>query len=101
MREEDTVCVGSDGLRHCKVCGEAKEAFFPEGGFMGMNKHCRKCSCDIKYSCIMYGVRCNFLSVRADVFTLRFLFRIAVTAEILFVLLESLNHIQDIILLFF
>ena len=33
MREEDTVCVGSDGLRYCKVCGEAKEAFFPEGGF--------------------------------------------------------------------
>lgn len=28
MREEDTVCVGSDGLRHCKVCGKAKEAFF-------------------------------------------------------------------------
>ena len=36
MREEDTVCVGSDGLQYCKVCGEAKEAFFPEGGFMGM-----------------------------------------------------------------
>ena len=35
MREEDTVCVGSDGLQYCKVCGEAKEAFFPEGGFMG------------------------------------------------------------------
>ena len=34
MREEDTVCVGSDGLQYCKVCGEAKEAFFPEGGFM-------------------------------------------------------------------
>ena len=31
MREEDTVCVGSDGLQYCKVCGEAKEAFFPEG----------------------------------------------------------------------
>ena len=27
MREEDTVCVGSDGLQYCKVCGEAKEAF--------------------------------------------------------------------------
>lgn len=38
MREEDTVCVGSDGLQYCKVCGEAKEAFFPEGGFMGMKK---------------------------------------------------------------
>ena len=25
MREEDTVCVGSDGLRYCKVCGEEKE----------------------------------------------------------------------------
>ena len=36
MREEDIVCVGSDGLQYCKVCGEAKEAFFPEGGFMGM-----------------------------------------------------------------
>ena len=24
MREEDTVCVGSDGLQYCKVCGEAK-----------------------------------------------------------------------------
>ena len=24
MREEDTVCVGSTGLRYCKVCGEAK-----------------------------------------------------------------------------
>ena len=41
MREEDTVCVGSDGLQYCKVCGEAKEAFFPEGGFMGMKKHSR------------------------------------------------------------
>ncbi len=28
MREEDTVCVGSDGVKYCKVCGEAKEAFF-------------------------------------------------------------------------
>ena len=35
MREEDTVCVGSDGLQYCKVCGEAKEAFFPEGGLYG------------------------------------------------------------------
>ena len=26
MREEDTVCVGSDGLQYCKVCGEAQEA---------------------------------------------------------------------------
>ena len=43
MREEDTVCVGSDGLKYCKVCGEAKEAFFPEGGFMGMKKHSRQC----------------------------------------------------------
>lgn len=48
MREEDTVCVGSDGLRYCKVCGEAKEAFFPEGGFMGMKKHSRQCACDRK-----------------------------------------------------
>ena len=31
MREEDIVCVGSDGLQYCKVCGEAKEAFFPKG----------------------------------------------------------------------
>ena len=44
----DTVCVGSDGLRYCKVCGEAKEAFFPEGGFMGMKKHSRQCACDRK-----------------------------------------------------
>ena len=48
MREEDTVCVGSDGLQYCKVCGEAKEAFFPEGGFMGMKKHTRQCACDRK-----------------------------------------------------
>ena len=48
MREEDTVCVGSDGLRYCKVCGEVKEAFFPEGGFMGMKKHSRQCACDRK-----------------------------------------------------
>ena len=48
MREEDTVCVGSDGLQYCKVCGEAKEAFFPEGGFMGMKKHSRQCACDRK-----------------------------------------------------
>ena len=25
MREEDTVCVGSDGLQYCKVCVEAKD----------------------------------------------------------------------------
>ena len=48
MREEDTVCVGSDGLQYCKVCGEAKEAFFPEGGFMGMKKHSRQCAYDRK-----------------------------------------------------
>ena len=48
MREEDTVCVGSDGLKYCKVCGEAKEAFFPKGGFMGMKKHSRQCACDRK-----------------------------------------------------
>ena len=24
MREEDTVCVGSDGLQYCKVCGDRK-----------------------------------------------------------------------------
>ena len=48
MREEDTVCVGRDGLQYCKVCGEAKEAFFPEGGFMGMKKHSRQCACDRK-----------------------------------------------------
>ena len=48
MREEDTVCVGSDALQYCKVCGEAKEAFFPEGGFMGMKKHSRQCACDRK-----------------------------------------------------
>lgn len=35
MREEDTVCVGSDGLQYCKICGEAKEAFFPKGGLYG------------------------------------------------------------------
>ena len=48
MREEDTVCVGSDGLKYCKVCGEAKEAFFPKGDFMGMKKHSRQCACDRK-----------------------------------------------------
>ena len=35
IREEDTVCVGNDGLQYCKVCGEAKEVFFPKGGFYG------------------------------------------------------------------
>ena len=34
MREEDTVCVGSDGLQYCKVWGR-KGKVFPEGGFMG------------------------------------------------------------------
>ena len=48
MREEDTVCVGSDGLKYCKVCGEAQEAFFPKSGFMGMKKHSRQCACDRK-----------------------------------------------------
>ena len=48
MREEDIVCVGSDGLQYCKVCGEAKEAYFPKGGFMGMKKHSRQCACDRK-----------------------------------------------------
>ena len=48
MREEDTVCVGSDGLKYCKVCGEAKEAFFPKDRFMGMKKHSRQCACDRK-----------------------------------------------------
>ena len=48
MREEETVCVSSDGSRYWKVCGEAIEAFFPEGGFMGMKKHSRQCACDRK-----------------------------------------------------
>ena len=48
MREKDTVCVGSDGLQYCKVCGEVKEAFFPKGGFMGVKKHSRQCACDRK-----------------------------------------------------
>ena len=50
MREEDPVCVGSDGLRYCKVCGEAKEAFFPKGSFMGMKKHSRQCACEDRKS---------------------------------------------------
>ena len=53
MREEDTVCVGSDGLQYCKVCGEAKEAFFPKGDFMGMKKHSRQCACDRKWNSIV------------------------------------------------
>ena len=28
--------------------GEAKEAYFPKGGFMGMKKHSRQCACDRK-----------------------------------------------------
>ena len=48
MREKDTVCVGSDGLQYCKVCGEVKEAFFPKGGFMGVKKHSRQCAGDRK-----------------------------------------------------
>ena len=39
MREEDIVCVGSDGLQYCKVCGEAKEAFFPRGWLYGDEKN--------------------------------------------------------------
>ena len=35
MREEDNVCVGSDGLQYCKVCGEAKEAFSPRVALWG------------------------------------------------------------------
>ena len=35
MREEDTVCVGSDGCNTVKSVGEAKEAFFPEGDLWG------------------------------------------------------------------
>ena len=34
MREEDTVCVGSDGLQYCKSVGKRKK-HFSEGGFMG------------------------------------------------------------------
>ena len=48
MREEDTVFVGSDGLQYCKVCGEAKEAYFSNGGFMGLKKHSGQCACDRK-----------------------------------------------------
>ena len=49
MREEDTVCVGSDGLQYCKVCGGSeKKHFFPKGDFMGMKKHSRQCACDRK-----------------------------------------------------
>ena len=35
MRDEDTVCVGSDVLQYCKVCGESKEAFFPRVDLWG------------------------------------------------------------------
>ena len=30
MREVDTLFEGSDGLQYCKVCGEAKEVYFPQ-----------------------------------------------------------------------
>ena len=29
MREEDTVCVGSDGLQYCKICGGSERSIFP------------------------------------------------------------------------
>ena len=63
MREEDTVCVGSDGLKYCKVCWEAKEAFFPKGDFMGMKKHSRQCACDRK----AYGIESQMeIEIRKD-----------------------------------
>ena len=31
MREEDTVCVGIDGLQYCKICGVSERSIFPQG----------------------------------------------------------------------
>ena len=38
---------GEDGLLHCGVCHEAKEAYLPEGKeWLGRKTHPRMCLCD-------------------------------------------------------
>ena len=39
MTKEDYI--GEDGLLHCGICGEAKEAYLPHNNFLGKDRRSR------------------------------------------------------------
>lgn len=45
MMNREHTYLGTDGLAYCSICGEPVEAYFPNGGFMGIKKHFRQCAC--------------------------------------------------------
>ena len=47
MTKEDYI--GEDGLLHCGICGEAKEAYVPKELFFGKDRHSRNCRCVREY----------------------------------------------------
>ena len=47
MTKEDYI--GEDGLLHCGICGEAKEAYVPKELFFGKDRHTRNCRCVREY----------------------------------------------------
>lgn len=47
MTKEDYI--GEDGLLHCGICDEAKEAYVPKEMFFGKDRHSRNCRCVREY----------------------------------------------------
>ena len=47
MTKEDYI--GEDGLLHCGICGEAKEAYLPQNSFFGKDRRSRNCRCVREY----------------------------------------------------
>ena len=47
MTKEDYI--GEDGLLHCGICDEAKEAYVPKELFFGKDRHARNCRCVREY----------------------------------------------------
>ena len=47
MTKEDYI--GEDGLLHCGICGEAKQAYLPQNMFFGKDRRPRMCRCEREY----------------------------------------------------
>ena len=47
MTKEDYI--GEDGLLHCGICDEAKEAYLPQNNFLGKDRRSRNCRCIREY----------------------------------------------------
>lgn len=47
MTKEDYI--GEDGLLHCGICDEAKQAYLPADTFFGKDRRPRMCRCEREY----------------------------------------------------